>query len=72
MNTSKGAFAFLLDLPEYQGLPLENKQKSYTVNDNNCQSDIKNVLDEIKIMNQEKDIFHKNNINFYKDKCQFL
>jgi hypothetical protein len=73
---SKGIFAFLQDLPEYQGLPENNtKQEIENNNQNNnneCTSDFKNAFDEIKKMNNEKDELYTNNVNFYKDKCQIL
>jgi hypothetical protein len=77
MNIStKGTFAFLLDLPDYQGLPENNTnsdiENTNTSNNYGCDSDLKNALDEIKIMNIERDDFYKNNLHFYKDKCQFL
>ncbi len=72
--SSKGTFAFLLDLPDYQGLP-ENKKEienNNISNNNECESDFKNAFDEIKKMNNEKDALYTNNINFYKDKCKIL
>lgn len=77
MNTSsKGTFAFLLELPNYQGLPENNTKQEIENNDQNnnneCNSDFKNAFDEIKKMNIEKDNLYTNNVNFYKDKCQFL
>lgn len=68
--TSKGTFSFLQDLPDYQGLP-ENTKKS-EIENNQCNSDFKNAFDEMQKMNNEKDDLYKNNVNFYKDKCQIL
>ena len=73
---SKGRFAFLQDLPDYQGLPENNTKKeldqTQTINNNECHSDFKNAFDEIKEMNLETDAFYKINVDFYKDKCQIL
>ncbi len=70
--SSKGTFAFLLDLPDYQGLPENNSKKEIENSNNECDSDFKNAFDEIKKMNIEKDTLYINNVNFYKDKCQIL
>lgn len=53
---SKGTFAFLQDLPEYQGLPENNTNKPEIENnyDGKCNSEFKNLCDELLEMDIEK------------------
>jgi hypothetical protein len=53
---SKGDFAFIQDLPEYQGLP-ENKNKNLELENNydgTCNSEFKKIFDELLKMDMER------------------